>query len=125
MRLQYVPDGSNDGPLLRLFEWQSGEVAALRSVAEQLALGHLVHVPLHEQAFIASTDGVTFDWVADSWGRGVLVPSDGLSFVMQLTSAEWSDVVEIIRPFERSPIGFSWLLPVTEVQVLLSYDGCW
>ena len=125
MRLEFLADGADECPLLRLYDWQTGQVALLREAAEQLATGASRSVVLNSLPFIEVVGSITFTWVADPWDRGVLLPHDRRSFVMQLPPETWSDVVEIIRPFERDAIGFNWLLPVTEVEVLLSLSGQW
>jgi hypothetical protein len=56
----------------------------------------------------------------------VLLPHDKRSFIMRLPSELWADVVEMIRAYENSDIAaFTWLLSITDVQVLLSWSGQW
>jgi hypothetical protein len=100
-------------------------VSLLREAAERLATGVSRSIEVHQLPFIQAVGGITFTWVADASDRGVLLPHDRRSFVMQLPPELWADVVEIIRPFEQNLIGFTWLLPATEVEVLLSWSGQW
>ena len=125
MLLEFLADDSDECPLLRFYGWGDGEVSLLREAAERLATGASRSIEVHQLPFIEAVGGITFAWVADAWDRGVLLPHDQRSFVMQLPSELWADVVEIIRPFERGAIGLNWLLPVTEVEVLLSWSGQW
>jgi hypothetical protein len=125
MHLEFLADGADECPLLRFYRWSDGEVTLLREAAERLATGASRRIEMHRLPFIEPVGGITFTWVADPRDRGVLLPPDCRSFVMQLQPELWSDVVEIIRPFERDAIGFNWLLPVTEVEVLLSCGGTW
>jgi hypothetical protein len=125
MQLEFLADGADECPLLRFYRWSDGEVTLLREAAEQLATGASRSIEVHRLPFIEAVSGITFRWVADPWDRGVLLPQDRRSFVMQLPSELWADVVEIIRPFERDVFGFNWLLSVTEVEVLLSLGGEW
>ena len=125
MHLEFLAEGADECPLLRFHRWSAGEVSMLREAAERLATGASRLVEVHRLPFIVPVGGITFTWVADPWDRGVLLPPDRRSFVMQLPPEFWSDVVETIRPFERDAIGFNWLLPATEVEVLLSPGGGW
>jgi hypothetical protein len=121
MRLEFLPDGADECPLLRLYGWGDGEVSLLRAAAERLATHAERVIAVHQMPFVAIVGGITFTWTADPWDRGVLLPDDQRSFVMRLPAEVWADVAEIIRPFERDVVGFNWLLPVTEVRVLLSF----
>jgi hypothetical protein len=125
MHLEFLADDADECPLLRFYHWGDGEVTLLREAAERLATGVSRSIEVHQLPFIKAVGGITFTWVADAWDRGVLLPHDRRSFVMQLPAELWADVVEVIRPFERSVIEFNWLLPVTEVKVLLSWGGDW
>jgi len=125
MRLEFLADGADECPLLRFYGWGDGEVTLLREAAEQLATGASRSIEFHRLPFIEAVGDIEFTWVADPWDRGVLVLQDKRSFVMQLSPEIWSDVVEIIRPFEQNAVGFNWLLAVTEVEVLLSFSGQW
>ena len=111
-------------PLLRFYRWGHGEVL-LRAAAKQLATGALLSIEVHRLPFIEVVGGITFTWVADPGDRGVVLPPDQQNFVMQFPPELWADVAEVIRPFERSAFEFNWLLPVTEVEVLLSWSGQW
>ena len=125
MHLEFLADGAEECPLLRFYQWGDGEVSLLREAAERLATGAARSIEVHRLPFVKALGGIEFTWIADKWDRGVLLPPDQRSFVMQLPPETWSDVVEIIRPFERDAIGFNWLLPVSDVEVLLSCSGQW
>ena len=119
-------DGVDEGRLLRFYEWADGEVALLREAAERLAAGASRSIEVHRLPFINAVGGITFTWVVDPWDRGVLMPDDQRSFVMQLPQETWTDIVKIIWTEARDPhAGYSWWLKVTQVQVLLSWGGTW
>jgi hypothetical protein len=125
MHLEFLADGADECPLLRFYRWDDGEVTLLRAAAERLATGADRSIEVHQLPFIEAVGDITFTWIADTRHRGVLLPHDKRSFVMQQPPELWADVAEIIRPFERNATGFNWLLPVTEVEVLLSCSGQW
>lgn len=125
MRLEFLPDGADECPLLRFCRWRDHDVTRLRQCAEQLAAGQTRQIKIHTLPFIEPVGDISFTWMADPWDRGVSLPNDRRSFVMQLPAESWAGVASIIRPFERNRAGFDWLLPVTEVSVLLSWSGQW
>ena len=125
MLLEFLADGADECPLLRFYHWAGGEVSLLREAAEGLGAGAVRSVSVDRLPFVKALGGITFTWVADPWDRGVLMPPDARNFVLQLPPPAWADVVAVIRPFERGAVGFNWLLPVTDVEVLLSWSGHW
>lgn len=125
MILEFLADGADECPLLRFYRWGDGEVALLREAAERLASCSVRSIEIHRMPFIDAVGGISFTWVADALDHGVLLPPGKRDFVMQIPPERWSDVVETIRPFERNALGFNWLLPVTDVQVLISCSGQW
>ena len=125
MLLEFLADGADECPLLRFYRWSDGEMSLLRDVVEKLATGAAQSVAIERLPFIEAMGGITFTWVADAQDRGVFLPRDSRNFIMQLPPEDWADVAEIMRPFESGAVGFNWLLPVTEVEVLLSWSGQW
>lgn len=123
MRLDFIPNPAQ--PTLRLFEWADDQPALLAQVAITLADGIQSSVQIDQLPFVRA-EGITFTWTADPWDRGVLMPEDGTSFVMQLPREQWRDVAEAIRRVcGRSTNCFEYLLPVTHVEVLMSQTGGW
>jgi hypothetical protein len=125
MLLEFLAEGADECPLLRFYRWADGEVSLLRDAAEKLGTGAVQSVAVDRLPFMKALGGITFTWVADPHDRGVLMPRDARNFVMQLPSEAWADVAKAMQLFERSTIGFNWLLPVSEVEVLLSWSGQW
>ncbi len=125
MKLDFLPDGAEECPLLRFHDWAEGEVAALRGAAEQLGLGEATTIAVDRLPFVEALDGIRFDWIVDSWDRGVRLPGASRHFVMKLPADDWRGVADVIRPFEKGGSRWNWLLPISEVQVLLTSDGGW
>jgi hypothetical protein len=125
MLLEFLAHGADECPLLRFYQWADGEISLLRNVAETLANGTTRSVEVHRLPFINAQGGITFTCISNPWNRGVPLPHDSRDFAMQLPPESWGEVADIIRPFERSTVGYNWLLPITNVQVLLSWSGQW
>ena len=125
MKLDFLPDGAEECPLLRFPDWAEGEVAALREAAEQLGSGAVTTIAVDCLAFVEALDGIRFDWIVDPCDRGVRLPAASRHFVMKLPAGDWRWVAEVIRPFEKGGSRWNWLLPISEVQVLLTSDGGW
>lgn len=51
MKLEYIPEGCVDCPLIRLYEFDRNEAVAFKSVLEQLRDGR-EQVALHQEPFI-------------------------------------------------------------------------
>src|SRR5687768_15352173 len=89
MHLEFLADGAAECPLLRFYRWGDGEVSLLREATERLATGASRSIEVHQLPFVEAMGGITFRWVAHPWDRGVLLPEDGRSFIMQLPPELW------------------------------------
>jgi hypothetical protein len=49
MRLEYLPDGSRDCPLIRLYRFERADVQQLRDLVRALSNGSRDNVALHEE----------------------------------------------------------------------------
>jgi len=50
MRLEFIPDGAVDTPLIRIYDFDEAAVSRLRQAIQGLHLGTSDHVFLHELA---------------------------------------------------------------------------
>ena len=56
MKLENVPNGSEDCPLIRLFDFDEEECEQIRLLLSQLAAGKLNQAELHEAEFVEPVD---------------------------------------------------------------------
>ena len=120
MRLDYVPHGAPDCPLLRITDFTKREIATLQDAARELADGESACVRLEER--LALGDDVRLHLHAGRRDAGIQRTPRAFEFV--LTPLTWRDVLDLIEPFlAEAPRGYQWLDTSGEVALLLSRDG--
>lgn len=125
VKIEFLPDGSPDCPLIRMFEYQPNEVEALRTACRELADGKRTEFALHEQAWIESVGGCAFIWKAGTKDVGVRLPRPGDPFVFIFSDEGWREVEDKLLLFAPRSPGFNWLTDGGDVEVLISNDGRW
>ena len=120
--LDYLKEGSNDCPLLRLYDFDSAEANRLRQAFEQLADGRTDCVCLDS---IRSIDGSEIVFVRSVRESGVIETKPG-HFEVSLTSEGWRQAADLVEPLCDGRSGYQWLTPQTRgIHLLLSTDGLW
>ena len=122
MKLDYLKDGSDDCPLVRLYEFRSAEIQRLRQSFESLASGASDHVALGD---VESVDGTQLTFTRGARDRGV-VQSGAQSFDVVLTPEGWQRCMGLLEPFCEPSSGYQWLCDdVGRIRLLVSHDGAW
>jgi len=125
VKLDYLKDGSDDCPLVRLYEFRSEEILRVRHSFERLANGVAEHVALDEVVAVESIDGTRLTFSRAARDRGV-VPSGESSFDVVLTPDGWQSCIELVEPFCKPGTGYQWLCDgVGHIRLLLSRNGSW
>ena len=123
MKLDFLPSGSPDCPLIRIYEFTPKEAYELRRVGLQLARGKETTVRLHEQPNVTAIGECELTLQKGQKDRGVSEVSS-LKFEWILSASGWFQVAGLIRPFSRGVTnGFQWLTQPGKVQILLSCNG--
>lgn len=124
--LEYLHEGSEDCPLVRLYNFERSDVVALRDLCRALAAGRMQEVSLENQTWVNAIGGCSFVLRASRFDLGVNIPKSGTPLVMEYSDEGWRAVAEKIAPFFRDGFGdFQWLTNEGDVNVLLSRDGLW
>ena len=125
MRLEYLPDGSPDCPLIRLYDFRPDEAARLGAAVADLAAGRSERVAVHELPGVAPIGGCQL--VLRVGPRDAAVVQVGpAAFECRFTAGTWDNVAGLIEPFAESASGYQWLAGSPgEVAVLLSASGEW
>ena len=122
MKLDYLKDGSDDCPLVRLYEFDSSDARRLRQTFQALADGTIERVGLDT---VESADGTQLTFVCSTRDRGV-VETSSHNFEVTLASEGWRQAADFVEPFYDGGFGYQWLTPQTRgIQLLLSKDGAW
>ena len=127
MKIEYLEDGSEDCPLIRLFGFEESDVAALRDACLALAAGRIAEFRLDGQSWVESIGECPFILRATEknrgakWGKYTADP-----YTMDYNSEGWLEVADKTQPFLTNRAGgFQWLTNEGDFNVLLSWDGCW
>jgi hypothetical protein len=131
MKLEYVPNGSPDAPLIRFYDFDEGGVLMLRKCFIDIKDEHNDIIALHEQVFIDSVGGCKL-WIAEHANKledenAVLATSEkDLMFTWMMTKEQWSETIELLDAYTL-PYGHTvqWLTDDLGIQVLLSQSGKW
>jgi hypothetical protein len=124
--MEFLAEGSDDCPLIRLYDFDLEEAAKLRELFLQLANGTLASIPLHEQEFINSIEQCRLLLLVDRRDIGISL-SSSLDFSCISTKRIWADAASLseifIEPTNKDV--YQWLNEYGEVSLLLSPSGRW
>ncbi len=125
MRLEYLPDGSPDCPLIRLFDFTPAEAARLGSAVADLAAGRAERVGVHELAGVIAVGGCELVLRVRVWDQAI-VRVGPAAFECGFSATTWGNVVGLIEPLAAEAVGYQWLAGVPgEASLLLSASGQW
>jgi hypothetical protein len=125
VKLEYLPGGSPECPLIRLYDFGQSEAKQLRELVKSLANGDRENVALHNEAWVESVGGCSLNLRRENRNQGIR-QSQMLRFECVLTSDGWSNVEGLLEPFsESNTTGFQWLTNGGRVALLISGSGQW
>jgi hypothetical protein len=126
MTLDYLPDGSPDCPLIRLYDFTPAEAERLRAVLAELAAGTAERVDVHRLPFVESVGGCRLTLIAQTWDAGVVRRAGPAEFDCGFRPDSWGNAAGLVEPFATGAHGFQWLAGTPgEFGLLLSADGRW
>jgi hypothetical protein len=126
MKLEFLPDGSLDCPLIRLFQFTSVEASRLHIAVARLATGTGGRVEVHTIDGVESIDNCQLTLTAGAKDQGVVRRSSALNFECGFTPATWHNVAGLIEPFVHGASGYQWLANwPSAAALLISLDGRW
>jgi hypothetical protein len=125
MKLDFLKEGNDDCPMLRLYDFRSSDVQHLIETFEALASGTTQQASLEDVCPVESVDGARLRFTRGERDRGVV--RQGVSdFEVILTGPSWEQAAGLAEPFCRSSLGYQWLTPrAGKIQLLLSPTGDW
>jgi len=126
VKLEFLPDGSLDCPLIRLCQYTPVEAGKLYAVVVALASGMADRVDVHALDGVQSIGNCQLQLTALSWDQAVVQEPRRAEFVRGLTRPVWENVAGLIEPFMRGASGCQWLARQPgHASLLLSVDGHW
>jgi len=99
MKLEYLPDGSPDCPILRIYDFDEPAAQHLQGLFSNLAIGSVWVVALHELPGVESVAGCTLTLRVTGRDRGVIQVGDSNSFECHLRQATWEQLADLTEPF--------------------------
>ena len=125
MKLEYLPDGSPDCPLLRLFAFTKAEAKQLRAAVSALAAGRPA-VAVHRLPFVEAVGGCQLTLQVTGWDQAITRGAGCNEFTCGFTAGTWANVAGLLEPFAESTAGSQWLAgPPGEAALVLSASGQW
>lgn len=130
LTLEYIPDGSELCPLIRLFGFEAADVVALRELCLSLAEGRVTAVSLEGQSWVRAVGGCRLVLRAGDRNRGIRASKQGGDegarvFEMEYAREGWLEVADKLAPFASGLAGFQWLTNEGDVRLLVSRSGEW
>jgi hypothetical protein len=125
MKLEFLADGSDDSPLIRLYGFDLAEATRLREAFRSIADGSRQSIPLHEEWWVETVEECHLDLRlgARDLGNVQRLP---MRFECVLTVDAWADMASLVDPFCIGRGGeLNWLNGQGEARLLLSADGKW
>jgi hypothetical protein len=126
MKIEFLPDGSEHCPLIRLYDFHAEEIRKLCAACRDLAEGRIMSFALHEQPWVEVIGDCRFVWRANYKNIGVTLPQDGRDFALLYSDDAWREVNDKLLRFTGAGTGgFNWLTNEGDVEVLISHCGGW
>lgn len=124
MKMEYLADGSDDCPLIRLYDYSMEEVRGLRQRFWSLTEG-AARVSLDSELGVESVDDCRLELVLGRKERGVAAKGANF-FECEYTEEGWRMVAELTDPLcQPDSVGFQWLSSDGKIALLLSQSGRW
>ncbi len=125
MELEFLPDGSDDCPLIRAYGFSPEEAAGLVDALYALAAGRRATVAVHELPGVEAVAGCRLVLRAGPRDRGVVQLHGAASFECVLSPDGWDNVAGLAEPFAEGGGGYQWLVTSGDATWLLSRSGQW
>ena len=123
MKQEFLPSGSPDCPLLRLFDFSPAEACELRGIFAELASGARSRFELRELAQPVHNCALVLS--VGKRDEGIIQTAEN-HFECVLTRDTWDNVAFLTVPFCASASdGFQWLTEHSGISLLLSPSGQW
>lgn len=125
MKIGYLPEGSPECPLIRLYDFGPSQARQLSELVKLLVSGDRENVALHDEAWVESVGECFLNLERGDRNQGVRTASSS-TFECVLTAEGWKDFEGLLEPFCASGAsGFQWLSHQGKIALLISPSGQW
>ena len=129
MKLEFLADGSDDCPLICLYDFDATDATRLKEAFHTLSEGSRQSIPLHEEWWMEPLDDCQLDLRLGKRDLGI-VQRLPMRFDCILTEEGWLEAMELTDTFCKGSthdgvITYQWLNEDGEASLLLSPTGRW
>ena len=124
MKLDFLPSACDGRPMVRLYEYDAGDLSRLLAVCLALADDNVAVVNLHGQRWIEPAEGVRFSWTQNDADPGLSSAPGDTTFRLELSAQGWREVHDKIFALSTGD-GFQWLANDNGIDLLISQTGQW
>jgi hypothetical protein len=125
VKLEYLPDGSPDCPLIRLYDFRPDEAGRLAAAIADLAAERAERVAVHGLSGVQMVGGYELVLRVGRRDAGMLRVGPA-AFECRFTPGTWDNVAGLVEPFAAGADGYQWLARAPgEASLLLSPSGQW
>jgi hypothetical protein len=126
MKIEYLTDGSESCPVVRLFNFEPSEIEELRAACRALHNGAIDRFRLDSIPSVQQLGECQMTFEAGACDRGLVVVSPPASLKWTLSRGTWDNIEGLLEPFEvEGDHGYQWLDSRGDAKVLISRDGRW
>jgi hypothetical protein len=125
MKLDYIPDGAEHCPLVRLYDFNGKEAAEFRSLLKEARDDRSADIKVHEQIDVEPMNDCQLTLKTGARNLGI-VQTGPSAFDCILKTEAWDDMASLVEPF-CSPAcqGYQWLDERGRISLLFSRNGQW
>ena len=125
IKLEYIADGYEGGPLLLFWGGRAEEVSGLIGVFESLSNHRAERVSVHELPFIEAQPDVSVIAISGERSSGVLTRNGTLEW--QQSTSDWDNAAGLLEPFTQDAqrAGFQHLNMSDGAEVIYSTRRAW
>lgn len=129
MKLEYLPEGSQDCPLIRIYGADLGAVAHLLKAFKALGLSQGAECAIHELPGMESVDGCELFARVGKEDKGAMRLEGHNIFDWVLSAETWLQVEGLTEPFAKATTArlHQWLDESSDVSILITNaeNGAW
>ena len=125
MKLEFLPDGSDDCPLVRAYDFLPSELARFAAALSALASREPQRIAVHELSGVEAVFGCRLFLRSGSEDRGLVQLPTPAHFECILTPDGWCNVSGLTEAFVHGGSAHQWLVTYGDAKWLLSRDGQW
>jgi hypothetical protein len=124
LRIDFINDGSHDGPLIRLLSDQVDEIKLLRDTVLKLGNSEIDEINISDLPISKSSNVKLIFRVCKS-DSGVTINKNMREYIVSLSHESYLEMAEKLAPFINVQTGYAWLYESKTFYVLFTTDGYW